>query len=185
MHPSGLEPLQPKRGNPMSIRRLTARCVLIALAPLTLDGCLSIGVDQYAAKTPAADARCSFEARLYEKAKDARGDMKSARDVTWKLYHLETSPVVPLKEGTGAAWSATDLPAGNYRIAATWGPKPGVPGDTSAGSGEETFVLKAGDTVQARFVLSKFPVWAWVAIGLVAVGIIVAVVIGNEMFDFD
>jgi len=167
------------------MRRLTTRLLLVVLAPMALDGCLSIGVDKYAATKGGAEARCSFEARLFEKAKDARGDVKTAREVTWKLFHLDTSPVVPVKEGTGAAWSVTDLPAGSYRIAATWGPKPGVPGDTSAGSGEDTFSLKPGDTARANFVLSKFPVWAWVAIGLVVVGIIVTAVVANEAFDWD
>jgi hypothetical protein len=169
----------------MNVRRLTTRCVLLALAPLALDGCLSIGVDQYAAKTPAADARCSLEARLYEKAKDAEKDVKSAREVTWKLYHVETSPVVPVKEGTGAAWSATDLKPGKYRITASWGSKPGVAGDTSAGSGEDTFTLKAGETARADFVLSKFPAWVWITIGAVVVGIIVAVALTKEALDFD
>lgn len=164
----------------MNIRRLAARCVLVAFAPFTLDGCLSIGVDQYAAKTPAAGARGSLEARLYEKGKDAKKDVKSRREVTWKLFHLDSSKVVPAREGTGTAWSATDLEAGNYRIAASWGPNPGVPGDTSAGSGDETFVLKPGDTARANFVLSKFPVWAWIAIGLVVIGIIIAVVAAVE-----
>jgi len=59
--------LQQKRSHPMNVRRRAARCVLVALAPLTLDGCLSIGVDQYAAKTPAADARF-YAKRLNEQA---------------------------------------------------------------------------------------------------------------------
>ena len=165
----------------MNVRRLAARCVLVALAPLTLDGCLSIGVDQFAATTPSADARCSLEARLYEKGKDAKNDVRSAREVTWKLYHLDASPVVPVQEGKGATWSVTDLKAGKYRIVAAWGPKPGVPGDTSAGSGDDTFTLNPGDTAQARFVLSKFPVWAWIAIGVVVIGIILAVVAAHEI----
>ena len=165
----------------MNVRRLAARCVLVALAPLTLDGCLSIGVDQYAATTPSEDARCSLEARLYEKGKDAKNDVRSAREVTWKLYHLDASPVVPVQEGKGATWSVTDLKAGKYRIVAAWGPKPGVSGDTSAGSGDDTFTLNPGDTAQARFVLSKFPVWAWIAIGVVVIGIILAVVAAVEI----
>lgn len=156
-------------------RRVISQCVLVALVPLALDGCLSIGVDRFPSATPAAGGACSLEARLYETGKEAKRDVKSTREVTWKLFNLDTSPVVPVKEGTGTTWSATDLKAGKYRLAASWGPKPGVPGDTSAGSGEETFVLKAGDTAQAKFVLSKFPVWAWVAIGVVVVAGIVAI----------
>ena len=167
------------------IRNLTVRCLLVTLAPLALDGCLSIGVDQFPSATPASGGLCSLEARLYEKGKDAKRDVKSTREVTWKLFHLDASPVVPVKEGTGAVWSATDLTAGTYRLVATWGPKPNVPGDTSAGSGDKSFSLAPGETARADFVLSKFPVWGWIAIGAVVIGIIVVVVIGNEMFNWD
>ena len=162
----------------MNVRRLTARCILVALAPLTLDGCLSIGVDKYAAQTPAAGALCSFEARLYEKEKDVKRDAKSAREVTWKLFNLDTSPVVPVKEGAGTTWSATDLKAGEYRLAASWGPKPGVPGDTSAGTGDKTFTLAPGENARANVVLSEFPGWAWAVIAVVIAAAAVVAIVG-------
>ncbi len=160
----------------LRFRRLTVHGVLLALAPLALDGCLSINVDRTKLKTADAAARCSLEARLYEKGKDVKRDVKSTRPVTWKLFHLDTSPDLPFREGTGTSWSAMDLPPGKYRIAATWGPKPGVAGDTTAGSGEDTFSLKPGDSAHAAFVLSKFPTATVVGVGLglVAVGAVAA-----------
>ncbi|HQR47181.1 MAG TPA: hypothetical protein PK598_14360, partial [Thermoanaerobaculia bacterium] len=122
------------------------------------------------------DARCRLEARLYEKGKDVKRDVKSTREVTWKLFRRDGSPAAPVTEGTGAAWSVTDLAPGSYRIAAAWGPKPGAPDDKSGGSGEETFTLHAGDTARADFVLSKFPTWAWIVLGVVVVGIIVGAI---------
>ncbi len=162
-----------------SIGRITARLVLLALAPFALDGCLSIGVDHTHAKAPAADTKCSLEARLYETGKDAKGDVKSARDVKWKLFHVDASPDVPVREGTGPVWSATDLAAGKYRIAASWGPKPGVAGDTSAGSGDDTFSLKPGDAARADFILKKFPVWVVVGVLIGAVAIVAILVAAN------
>lgn len=163
-------------------RSLTARIVLLAFAPFALDGCLSIGVDHAHAKAPSAEARCSLEARLYETGKDAKGDVKSPRDVKWKLFRLDASPDVPVREGTGSVWSATDLTAGKYRIAASWGPKPGVADDTSAGSGDDTFSLKPGDAARADFVLKKFPVWVVVGV-LIGVVAIVAILAAANAFE--
>lgn len=167
-----IEPFEWKRLN-----RLTARGLLVALAPLALDGCLSIEMDHFTAKTPTVDARSTLEARLYEKGKDVKRDVKSTREVTWKLFHLDVSPVVPVKEGTGTTWSATDLTAGKYRLAASWGPKPGIPGDTSAGSGDKSFSLAPGETVRADVVLSEFPGWGWALIAVAIAAAITAIVL--------
>jgi len=171
-------------------RKSTVLSVLLAFAPFALDGCLSIGVDGTRPKTPAAGAPASLEARLYETGKDAKRDVKSGRDVTWKLFRLDTSADVPVREGTGATWSATDLPPGKYRIAATWGPKPDVAGDVSAASGDDTFSLAAGESARADFVLKKFPTWSvWTVIAVilgVAAGIAIFISIlprGNLLSD--
>jgi len=158
-------------------RRFIARLVLIAFAPFALDGCLSIGVDGTRPKTAAVGAPASLEARLYETGKDTKRDVKSGRDVTWKLFRLDTSADVSVREGTGATWSATDLPPGKYRIAATWGPKPDVAGDVSAGSGDDTFSLAAGETARADVVLKKFPTWAVVGVVLGVAGVVAFVVV--------
>ncbi len=163
------------------LRKLTARLVLLAFTPFAFDGCLSIGVDHTRATAPAADTRCSVEARLYETGKDAKRDAKSTRDVRWTLFLLDASPDVPVREGTGPVWSATDLTAGKYRIAASWGPKPGVPDDTSAGSGDDTFSLKPGDAARADFVLRKFPVWVVVGVLVGVVAIVALLVSANAV----
>ncbi len=158
-------------------RKLTVPCVLVALAPLALDGCLSIGVDQFPSAKRSAENLCTLEARLYETGKDAKRDVKSTRDATWKLFNLDSSPVVPVQQGTGPVWSATDLKAGKYRLAASWGPKPGTSADTSAGSSDTTFALAAGETARVDVVLSKFAPWGWVAIGVGSAAIITAVAV--------
>ncbi len=169
----------------LRFRGVTARLLLVALAPFALDGCLSIDVDRTRAKTAVADARGSLEARLYETKKDFKSDVKSRREVTWKLFHLDASPEIPVREGTGTVWSATDLKAGEYRIAASWGPKSDVPGDASAGTGDDTFSLAPGDTARVDVILKKLPVWAVVALVLTVVGVVAVVVslaaVGNSL----
>ena len=161
---------------PVQFRRSTARLVLIAFAPFALDGCVSVGVKTTAAPANTAAASMgTFEGRLYENPSDAKKDLKSPREVTWKLFQLEQSTKIPFREGTGNVWTATELPPGRYRIAVSWGKNPGIAEQSSTGSGRKTFPLEAGETAQVRVFVKKFPTGTVVALGvLVALGIVLA-----------
>ena len=174
------------------LHRLTARFLVVALAPLALDGCVSIGVDRTAppAATTESPRKGALEARLYDTGSAANKDQKSQRSVAWKLFFLTMSPDTPVQEGTGIVWNVTDLEPGKYRLVATWGPLPGVKDDTSAGSTEDTFKLAGGETASARVIVKKFPTWWVVGIGLavvigVAAGLAAAFASDVKSISFD
>ncbi len=162
-------------------RGLTARLVLVAFAPFALDGCLSIGVRSSSLPPGAASPGTgSFEGRLYETPSAAKKDERSPRPVTWKLIPADRSSEAPVREGTGNAWTATEIPPGEYRLAVSWGKIPGVEG-SSTGHGSYTFSISAGETAQAQVVLKKTPVGLLIVLGIVVVLAIVAV----ATFDLD
>jgi hypothetical protein len=151
-------------------RRFIARLVLISFAPFALDGCVSVGVRTTAHPDGSAvPPNGTFEGRIYETPSDAKKDVKSQREVTWKLFQLEQSRKIPLREGTGNVWTATELPPGQYRIAVSWGKNPEIAEHSSTGSGSKTFPLEAGETAQVRVFVKKFPTGTVVALGVLAV----------------
>jgi len=163
------------------LNRLTARFLFVALAPLALDGCVSIGVTgtvvppagppPYGPEAPKAP---TLEARLYENSSDAKAGQASQRPVTWKLYSLSKPSRTPIKEGTGSVWSATDLEPGKYKIVVRWGPKPGEAGPVQIGRNDSRFKLAAGETATARVIVKTYKTWAYIALGL---GIVLATLI--------
>lgn len=167
-----------------TLRRATARVLIVALAPLALDGCVSTGVDRTAPPVNVSPALTtgSFEARLYDTGSAAKKDQKSQRTVSWKLFLPAKSADTPVREGTGNVWNAVDLEPGKYRIVAAWGPVPGVAGDTSAGTTDDTFKLAAGETAVARVIVKKFPTAAVVAVGLGIAGVAIAVIAIDNSF---
>ena len=174
------------------LHRLTARCLFVALAPLALDGCVSIGVDRTAppAATTEGPRTGALEARLFDTGSAAKKNLKSQRSVSWKLILVTKLPDRPVREGTGIVWNVTDLEPGKYRLVASWGALPGVKSDTSAGSTEDTFKLAAGETASARVVVKKFPTEWVIGIGLAVVvgaviGIVAAVATDVKKTSFD
>jgi hypothetical protein len=160
------------------LKRATARLLLVALVPVTFGGCVSTDVERTAPPTDLSKAprTGAFEGRLYETGALAKKGQKSPRAVNWKLFLVSNPDDPPVREGTGSVWNAVDLEPGKYRIVASWEPAPGVAGDTSAGSTNDSFKLAAGETAVARVIVKKVPTGLVVGVGVaVAVGIAVAI----------
>lgn len=157
--------------------------VLAALAPVFLDGCVSIGVSR--SKTAGAEgATGSLDVTVVEKSGDA--NPTTSRVVT-RLVRLESGIEQPVSESTDSTWTKSDLPPGRYRLhVSEWIDETGK-AHRFAKSDQESFRIRAGEHVQARVVLKAFPTGAVVTIAiLVGVGIAVAVVasaFGNWDFN--
>ena len=158
------------------LKLATTRLLLVALAPLALDGCVSVGVTNTAlpAGSPEAPGTGTLEARLYETGSDARTGQASPRPVTWMLFSLSKPSGNPVREGTGSVWSVSDLEPGKYKIVVRWGPKPGETGPGQAGRDARSFTLAAGDTATARVVMKTYRTVAYIAL---AIGVVLAVAI--------
>jgi hypothetical protein len=166
------------------LKRAATRLLLVSLAPLAFDGCISVGVEH---STPAATTSASasstpetgtFEARFYENSSDAKTGHASPRPVTWKLVSLSNSSGHLVREGMGSIWSATDLEPGKYNIVVEWGPKPGETGLAGAGRAYRHFTLAAGEKATARYIFKTHKTWLYVVLGI---GILLAgaIVIDN------
>ncbi len=162
-----------------TLRRATARCLIVALAPLTFDACVSTEVVRV---TTTTTETATLEAKVFESVSDSRKDVLSQRTLAWKLFDDRQSATVPVREGTGNAWSVDGLAPGRYRLNVEWGPKPGDASGNSAGSDKDTLKLGPGEKAQARIVLSKFPTAAVVGVGLGIVGIAIAIIAVDNSF---
>jgi len=156
--------------------RPTTRLLLVVLAPLALDGCVSVGVEHSAPPVAAlrAPETGTLEARLFENSADAKASQASPRPVSWALFSLSKPSGTPVREGRGSVWSVTDLEPGKYKIVVSWGPRPGEPGLAEAGRTDGRFTLAAGETARARVLVRTIKTWVYIAL---AIGIVLATLI--------
>ncbi len=80
--------------------------VLAALAPVLLDGCVSIGVSR--SKTAAEAATGSLDVIVVEKSGDAK---PTASRVITRLVRLESGVEQPISESSDPTWTKSDLAA--------------------------------------------------------------------------
>ena len=144
--------------------------VLAALAPVFLDGCVSIGVSR--SKTAGA-ATGSLDVTVVEKSGDAK---PTASRVITRLVRLESGVEQPVSESSDSTWTKSDLQPGRYRLHVShWIDETGK-SHRFTKSDQESFRIRAGEYVQARVVLKAFPIGPVITIAVLAgVGIVVAV----------
>jgi hypothetical protein len=152
--------------------------LLTALAPLFLDGCVSIGVSR--SKSGGAGAATgSLEVTVVEKSGDAKPT--TSRVVT-QLVRLESGVEQPISESSDSTWTRDDLPPGRYRLRVShWIDKTGKP-HRFAKTDQESFKILAGERAQARVVLKEFPTGPVVTIAIIA-GVAIAVALIVSAFS--
>ncbi len=148
--------------------------VLAALAPVFLDGCVSVGVSR--SKTAATEAATgSLDVIVVEKSGDTKPTVSR---IVVRLVRLESGIEQPVSESSDSTWTKTDLPPGRYRLRVShWLDETGK-AHRFTKSDQESFKIRAGEHVQARVVLKAFPTGPVVTIAvLVGVGIVIAVLV--------
>jgi hypothetical protein len=148
--------------------------VLAALAPVLLDGCVTVGVS----RTKAAEAEAptgSLEVVIVEKSDDK---VPTTSKILTRLVRLESGVEIPVSESTDATWTKADLPPGRYRLRVShWIDENGQP-RKFAKTDQESFKVRPGETVQARVVLKGFPTGPVITIAAIAgAAILTAIVV--------
>jgi hypothetical protein len=142
--------------------------VLATLAPVLLDGCVSVDVSR--AKTASAESSTgSLEVVVVEKSGDKT---PTTSKIVTRLVRLESGVEIPVSESTDATWTKTDLAPGRYRLRVShWIDEKGE-ARKFAKTDQESFKVRAGEFVQARVVLKAFPTGPVITVAAVAGGAI-------------
>jgi len=150
--------------------------VLAALAPVLLDGCVSIGVSR--SKTDGAQADIgSLEVIVVEKSGDVA---PTAARVVTRLVRLESGIETPVFDSSDPTWTMSELPARRYRLYVSYWIDETGKARRFAKSDQESFKIRPGERVEARVVLNAFPTGPVItAAAFVGVGVLVAVLISS------
>ncbi len=169
---------------PTSLRRV-AGVLLVALAPLALDGCVSIGVsraDLPAPPEPGAQPRGAVTVAVYERPADREADRHLAFPVLSELSRVDRGETL-VARSMSPTWTAKDLPPGRYRLRVT--KRIDQNGDIVAlGSpGDQAFDVVEGERTVVSVVLKKVPVFWIVVAALTIVALVVLAIIGVNKGD--
>jgi len=166
---------------PPLLRRV-ALVLLVALAPLALDGCVSIGVsraDLQAPPEPSAPPAGAVTVAIYEKPADREAERHVDFPVLSELLRQEKGETL-VARSMATSWTVKDLPPGRYRLRIT--KRIDDSGNVVAldNPGDKIFEVAAGERTVVTVVLKKVPVvWIVVAV-LTLVAIVILVIIGID-----
>lgn len=160
-------------------RRLAAFVLVGTLAPLALDGCVSVGLRRSAAGA-GDEGTGEVAVGVFRKAPDRDGGRPVAFPVLSELLKVEGKGRATVARSMAPSWSAARLPPGRYvlRVARKIDERGDVVPLKRPFSRE--FDLKAGERVDATVVLEKVPV-GWIV--LAAVTVVFLVVLAIELAD--
>jgi hypothetical protein len=164
---------------PTLLRRV-ALVLLVALAPLALDGCVSIGVsraDLFAPPDPSAPPRGAVTVAVYEKPADREAERHVDFPVLSELLRLDAAESL-VARSMNASWTVQDLPPGRYRLRVTKRIDDQgniVPLQNPA---DKTFEVAAGERTVVSVVLKKVPVFWIVVAAITIVALVVLAIIG-------
>lgn len=163
-------------------RSLVARTLLIALLPLALDGCVSIGVsraDLSAPPEPSAPPRGAITVDVFEKMADREAQRRVAYPILSEIYR-DGGDQGLVARSMHATFTVPDLPPGTYRLRIA--KKIDENGNVVSLSdpANKTFDVAAGERTVVSVVLKKVPVVWIVLAALTVIALVVLVIIGID-----
>ncbi len=167
-----------------SLLRSTARLLLVVLAPLALDGCVSIGVsrapldvrsDARNASTPGAGA---LAVSIFETAGERDAGRVASFPVLSELARVTGTGEETVGRSMAPAWGLPDLSPGKYRLRVTRRLTPEGDIEPLENPGDKTFEVKAGEKTTLSVVLKKVPVF-WIVLAAVTIVALVVLAIAG------
>ncbi|HSB63025.1 MAG TPA: hypothetical protein VLJ18_02620 [Thermoanaerobaculia bacterium] len=163
--------------------RPVARILLVAVAPLALDGCVSIGVSHSVLEPPpgqSAPPTGALAVSVFERAGDRDAGRVASFPVLSELARVTASGEEAVGRSMAPAWSLEDLPPGQYRLRVTR--RLTAEGDIVAleNPGDRTFEVSAGEKTTVSVVLKKVPVFWIVVAALTVVALVILAIAGSR-----
>ena len=165
--------------------RRVALVLLVALAPLALDGCVSIGVtsaDLPAPPEPSAPPAGAVTVAIYERPADREADRHVAFPVLSELQRVGKGETL-VARSMAATWTVKDLPPGRYRLRITKRIDDAGNVVSLQHPGDTTFEVAAGERTVVSVVLKKVPVFWIVVAAVTVVALVVLAIIGIHKGD--
>ena len=165
--------------------RSAARLLLVVLAPLALDGCVSIGVSRADLSDPprqGAPENGAVTVAVYEKPVDREADRHVDFPVLSELLRVDKGETL-VARSMRTTWTAKDLPPGRYRLRVT--KRIDERGDIVALGypGEKSFDVVSGERTVVSVVLKKVPVFWIIVAAITVLALVVLVIIGVHKGD--
>lgn len=152
--------------------RVTVPVLLVVLAPLLLDGCVSIGV----ARAPAPllpGSSGSVQVNVYKNRADQRRNLLAPLPVFSELMRLEGGRERSVARSMAPAWRLSSLPPGRYRLKVTKQIDSQGNVELLSHPGLEDFDLRAGEQLRLSVILRKTPVFWIVLAALTVIALII------------
>jgi len=161
--------------------RPVSRLLLVALAPLALDGCVSIGVSRAALDSPpgaSAPPKATLAVSIYEKASERDAGRVASFPVLSELARVTVKGEEAVGRSMAPAWGLPDLSPGKYRLRVTRRLTPEGDIEALENPGDKTFEVKAGEKTTLSVVLKKVPVF-WIVLAAVTIVALVILAIAG------
>ncbi|MFI5118927.1 MAG: hypothetical protein ACHQM4_00855 [Thermoanaerobaculia bacterium] len=163
--------------------RPVARLLLAALAPLALDGCVSIGVSRSALDSPSgapAPQTGTLAVSVFERAGDRDSGHVASFPVLSELARVTGSGEEAVGRSMAPAWSLVGLAPGKYRLRVTRRLTPEGDIEALENPGDRTFEISAGEKTTVSVVLRKVPVVWIVVAALTVVALVILAIAGSR-----
>jgi hypothetical protein len=169
----------------LPLLRSAARLLVVVLAPLALDGCVSIGVSRADFPLPPEQGTRPSGAvtvAVYERPADREADRHADFPVLSELVRVDKGETL-VARSMSATWTAKDLPPGRYRLRVTR--RIDDKGDIVVldHPGDKAFDVIAGERMVVSVVLHKVPVFWIVVAAITVVALVVLAIIGIHKGD--
>jgi hypothetical protein len=141
----------------LRFRGIVTQLLLVCLAPLALDGCVSVGLAR-SVRDGGDSGSGAVAVGVYQTTGDRDSGVPVSHPVLAELARIENGARTTVARSMSSSWSLEDLSPGHYVLRASR--KIDENGDVVPLKGpvEKEFEVKAGERVDAKVVLERVPV---------------------------